>query len=61
MPATSLNLAPVAPPPARGRTSGRTPVQVGRSALRASLGARLLLAAALSAVMWVAVALVVHL
>lgn len=46
---------------ARGPAPRRTPAKVGGSALRASLGARLLLAAALSAVMWVAVALVVRL
>ncbi|WP_341991893.1 hypothetical protein [Azorhizobium sp. AG788] len=43
------------------RRTARQPAQVGSSALRASLVARLGVAAVLSAVMWVAVALVVHL
>lgn len=46
---------------AHGPAPRRVPVKVGGSALRASLGVRLLLAAALSVVMWGAVALVVHL
>lgn len=61
MPSTVPPAAVAAHAHSQGHRHRRVPVKVGGSALRASLGVRLLLAAALSAVMWVAVALVVHL
>lgn len=56
-----LSPTPQAAVAAPARRLGRAPAKVGGSALRASLGARLVVAAVLSAVMWVAVSLVVHL
>lgn len=60
MPSTVAHRPPASSAGAH-RHGRRQPVGVGMSALRASLAARLCIAAVLSAVMWGAVALVVHL
>ncbi len=73
MPVTSPPAVPAAVSPETGTPAAslhrhaphpagrRVPVKLGASALRASIGARLAVAAVLCAVMWGAVAVVVHL
>ena len=63
MPSTTPHAATAAPSHAHAHPHAhrRVPAKVGVSGLRASIGVRLALAVALSAVMWGAVVLVVHL